>query len=95
MVDIPRPLFPLGQIVGTPPGLAALADAGENPTLYLERHCRGDWGDVDKHDAKVNDAAASSGERILSAYTLKTGVQIWIITEADRSVTTILLPNDY
>lgn len=95
MVDIPRPRFTLGQIVGTPPGLAALEDAGENPKLYLERHCRGDWGDVDKHDARANDAAVKNGERILSAYTLKTGVQIWIITEWDRSVTTILLPSDY
>jgi len=95
MVDIPRPMFPLGHIVGTPGGLAALEAAGENPKLYLERHCRGDWGIVDKHDAQVNASAVKHGDRIMSAYTLKTGVQIWIITEADRSVTTILLPSDY
>jgi hypothetical protein len=59
------------------------------------RHARGDWGDVDAHDKRANDAAVKQGTRIVSAYVLDDGTRVWIITEADRSSTTILLPEEY
>ena len=87
--------FQLGQTVATPGALEALADSNELPTSYIERHMQGDWGEVDEHDRKENELSLKQGFRLLSAYTLKSGVKIWIITEADRSVTTILLPSEY
>jgi hypothetical protein len=95
MVDIVRPKFRLGQVVATPAALAALADAKSHPKLYLDRHVVGDWGDVDKNDSRRNDEDLREGGRLLSAYNLPTGVKIWIITESDRSATTVLLPDDY
>ena len=62
---------------------------------YLVRHIAGDWGDVDEQDRSENELSLTHGFRLLSAYTLKTGTKIWIITEADRSVTTVLLPEEY
>lgn len=62
---------------------------------YLVRHAQGDWGDVCQEDKEANDEALKSGERLLSAYTLPDGEKIWIITEADRSSTTLLFPEDY
>ena len=61
----------------------------------IARHSAGDWGDVDPEDAKMNDAAVKSGCRIMSVYKLKDYLEIWAITEADRSSTTLLLPEDY
>lgn len=87
--------FQLGQIVATPGALAALAEAEANPLEYLQRHAAGDWGEVDAEDRKANNWSLKNGERILSAYTLPTGQRIWIITEADRSSSTILLPEEY
>jgi hypothetical protein len=87
--------FPLGSIVATPGALEALADSGEMPAPFLARHAAGDWGEVSAADWRANDDALRDGERLLSAYTLTTGVRIWIVTEADRSVTTILLPDEY
>ena len=74
---------------------AALEASGEASFEYLVRHMRGDWGEVDAQDAKENDLSVERGFRILSAYSLKNGVTIWIITEADRSSTCILLPEEY
>jgi len=89
-------LFLLGQTVATPGALAALSAANADGKLFLYRHARGDWGTVCKADAKENDRAVCTGERILSAYKLpRTDVTLWIITEADRSVTTLLLPEEY
>ena len=86
----------LGQVVATPGALEALADAGVFPMELLRRHHRGDWGTVDAHDKRMNDRAAKNGdERILSAYVLTDGTKVWIITEADRSSTCILLPEEY
>jgi hypothetical protein len=68
---------------------------GQTSTQCLLRHVVGDWGEVGAADWRANDRAIRDGDRILSAYTLKTGVRIWVITEADRSVTTILLPEEY
>jgi hypothetical protein len=89
------PRFPLGKVVGTPGALEALALAGNSAAEFLARHTRGDWGEVDAHDRKANDWSLDHEARILSAYTLSTGVKVWVITEADRSVTTVLLPEEY
>lgn len=90
-----RPLFPLGRIVATPGALAALAAAGEPAAKFIVRHARGDWGTVDAEDAMENDLSLRDGFRILSAYVTAKGERLWIITEADRSVTTLLLPEEY
>jgi hypothetical protein len=87
--------FPLGRVVATPGALAALQESGEEPTPYLQRHCGGDWGDVDEHDRNENEFSLEHGFRLLSAYTLKSGVKIWCISESDRSATTLLLPEEY
>jgi hypothetical protein len=92
---VPIPRFALGQVVATPAALAALEEAGQFPQEFLHRHMRGDWGELDEHDRTANELALRHGGRLLSAYTTKNGVRIWIISEADRSATTILLPSDY
>lgn len=89
------PRFRLGRIVATPGALAALEEAGQSADELLRRHVSGDRGCIDAEDQEANEAALEHGARLLSAYLLRTGVKCWIITEADRSVTTILLPEDY
>ena len=88
------PLFALGQIVATPTVLEHLEKHGINASDYLNRHVRGDWGDVPKSDAAENDFALNRRLRLLSAYTVAKE-RIWILTEADRSVTTLLFPSEY
>ena len=88
-------LFELGRIVATPGALQALEEAGQQPSVFLDRHVAGDWGELDDEDKRENDLSLRNGLRILSAYTTAAGEQIWIITEADRSATTLLLPNEY
>ncbi len=91
-----KPRFPLGQTRSTPGALAALEQADQSTAHYLARHHAGDWGDdLDPGDVQENELSLQQGFRLLSAYTLPTGVKIWIITEADRSTTTILLPSEY
>jgi hypothetical protein len=90
-----RRLFSLSQCVATPGALEALAAAGQTPKAFLDRHARGDWGEVDAEDKQANQDALRDGLRLLSAYRTSAGVRIWVITEADRSVTTILLPEEY
>lgn len=90
-----RKILPLGRMVATPGALHALAQAGENLLLYLARHASGDWGEVCPEDACANELARETGERILSVYRLREGTKLWIITEADRSSTCILLPEEY
>jgi hypothetical protein len=85
----------LGATHATPGVLAALEEAHQTPDEFLGRHEAGDWGEVCPEDWAENDLSLREGFRLLSAYTLKTGVKIWVITEADRSVTTILLPEEY
>ena len=89
------PLFRLGQVVATPGALEALQAAGQDPLDLLRRHQSGDWGEVPEEDKQENDFSVQQGFRILSAYTLTTGVKLWLITEWDRSVTTVLLPQEY
>ena len=93
----PRPeaRFPLGQIVATPGVLESLQVAGQLPIEFLSRHVCGDWGDLSSDDLAENTRSLKEGLRLLSAYHLHTGVKLWIITEADRSVTTLLLPEEY
>ena len=95
MIDKMKPLFDLGQVVATPGALEAFQEAGQSPAEFLSRHVRGDWGVVDEHDQQANTDALQDGSRILSAYVLTTGVKIWIITEADRSSSCCLLPEEY
>ena len=87
-------LFPLGRLVATPGALTALAAAGENPVWLLARHQSGDWGDVGLEDRRTNNRDLREGRRLLSAYDVG-GSRVWVITEADRSATTILLPAEY
>jgi hypothetical protein len=87
--------FPLGRVIATPGALRAMERAHQGPLAFLARHQAGDWGDIDPEDAGLNDRSLIDGTRLLSAYTLKTGVKIWLITEADRSQTTFLLPEEY
>lgn len=86
--------FPLGQIVATPGALELLDRAAVNASDLLQRHQRGDWGNVPPEDVAENEYAIVNGLRILSSYPLGE-CRIWIITEADRSVTTLLLPEEY
>jgi hypothetical protein len=87
----------LGKTYVSRGAFAAFVSAFEtdSPSTYLARHASGDWGDLDEHDRKANEYALEHGLRVLSAYTLSSGERIWVITEADRSMTTILLPEEY
>jgi hypothetical protein len=87
--------FPLGRVVATPGALEALADAGQSPEFFLEMHVAGNWGDVDAEDKNANDKALVDGSRIFSAYRTLKNKKLWIITEADRSSTCILKPDEY
>jgi len=84
----------VGQVVATPGALQLLEEAGEDLLSYLSRHCSGEWGDLDAHDRRENELSLEHGWRVLSSYAVGEKT-IWIITEADRSVTTILLPEEY
>ena len=89
-------LFSLGQVVATPGALALLAGAHANPAKFLARHQTGDWGEVPPEDARENELSVLRGLRILSSYQVgEGGERVWIITEADRSSTCILLPEEY
>lgn len=85
--------FPLGQTVITPKALDALVP--EDVRQALRRHAAGDWGDVGATDQAENELSLREGFRILSAYRDRNGTAFWIITEANRKLTTVLLPEDY
>jgi hypothetical protein len=87
-----NPRFALGRLVATPGALEALTDSSQAPAHFLGRHASGDWGDVGPEDRRLNDEALRDGTRILSVYHTAKGVKLWIISEADRSSTCILLP---
>jgi hypothetical protein len=89
------PRFRLGRVVATPGALAAFERTRANPVVFLSRHLSGDWGDLDPEDRAENELSVQHGFRILSAYSLPDGSRIWIVTEADRSSTCILLPIEY
>jgi hypothetical protein len=100
MVAFARPRFELGQVVATPTALQAIEDSGQTPSEFLDRHVRGDWGDLGPDDREANEVALQDGSRIFSAYNTTAGTKVWIITEAaddegQRASTTILLPEEY
>jgi hypothetical protein len=100
MIRVNRPLFRLGRIVATPGALEALEKAGQQAWGLLAQHVQGQWGDLSADDRLLNDEALKDGSRILSAYVLKTGQKVWVITEAEddggnRAATTLLLPDEY
>ena len=91
-----KPLFTLGRVVATPGALAAIGVSGDDLSTHFARHQSGDWGDIDTHDWRENQLSLEQGFRLMSAYTLSiTGVTIWVVTEANRSSTCILLPEEY
>jgi len=85
--------LPLGKVVATPGAIKLLLEAGEDPFDYLARHATGDWGDLCIFDRRQNEIALREGLRVFSSYETLAG-KVWIITEADGSVTTILLPEE-
>ena len=90
------PLFPLGRVVATPGAFSALAEASVGPLALLRRHASGDWGEVPDRDARENEFSVREGFRILSSYPVGgDGAKVWVITEADRSSTCLLLPEEY
>lgn len=89
------PLFPAGRVVATPGALALLEQVNKSPVEFLSRHFRGDWGDLCSEDKTENELSLKHGFRILSSYPISETEKLWIITEADRSVTTLLLPTEY
>lgn len=90
MSTVKTPLFPLGQVLATPGALGLGVHLGP----YLNLHKNGYWGDICKEDWQENDRSLKEGYRLFSAYETSAG-KIWIITEHDRSVTTVLLPEEY
>ncbi len=88
-----RPRFSLGRTVATPGALAELSM--EEVMRALARHAQGTWGDLSEDDRQANEQALKDGNRVLSAYHSVRGVKFWIITEWDRSATTVLLPEEY
>lgn len=100
MITVTTPKFQLGRLLITPGAQEALEATGESPLAFIfGRHAKSDWGDVDAEDSALNDEALKDGSRLLSAYHLKDGTKIWVITSAEsdngREATTILLPEEY
>lgn len=89
------PLFPLGQTYATPRALEALSEAEQEAAEFLHRHQHGDWSEMCEEDRRENQFSVDKRLRIFSAYRTSKGEKIWVITEADRSVTTLLLPSEY
>ncbi len=100
MIAVATPLFKPGSILASPACIHELERAGQNIWEFMARHIAGDWGIVDAEDAESNNESLKDGSRLLSAYLLKTGEKIWIITEAvddngRREASTAILPSDY
>ena len=87
--------FGLGLVVATPGALEVLGNLEVSPSELVERHASGDWGDVPSEDARENEYSLKYGLRLLSSYPLPGGKRVWILTEADRSSTCVLLPSEY
>lgn len=85
--------FPLGRLVATPNALESIPN--DEILVALRRHLVGDWGQMTVHDWEANELALTDGSRLFSVYRTRTGLKFWIITEADRASTTVLLPQDY
>lgn len=96
MSNLPTiPLFSAGQIVATPGALALLEQANRSALEFVVRHLRGDWGDLCQEDKSENELSLKHGFRLMSSYPITDTEKLWIITEADRSVTTLLRPAEY
>ncbi len=95
ILNEPKVLFLLGEVFLTIGVREILQEANESASEFLVRHQSGDYGDICKDDRKENELSVKEGFRILSAYKTSKGVKIWVITEADRSSTTVLLPSEY
>jgi hypothetical protein len=100
VIDVTKPLFRPGRVLATPEALEALEQAGQTVWELLAQHLQGQWGELSEEDRRLNDEAVKDGSRILSAYALKTGEKVWLITEAtddngNRAATTILTPEEY
>ncbi|WP_437191364.1 hypothetical protein [Planctomicrobium sp. SH527] len=100
MISVKQPLFYPGRIVATPAALESLEAAEQAAWEFIAKHISGDWGVVDDEDKESNNQSLKDGSRLLSAYLLKTGEKIWLITEAaddrgNREATTLLLPEEY
>ncbi len=96
MNTTPRKIsFPLGRLVCTPGAQRVFDEANQDMMSFLDRHAAGDWGEIPDEDVLENEYSFAEGFRLFSRYTLKTGTIVWIITEGNRSVTTILLPTEY
>lgn len=89
------PLFPLGQVLATPGALELLQSYQLSPLSFIQRHVVGDWGDICAEDQQVNADALQYGYRLMSVYEITPTEKLWVITEADRSCTTLLLPEEY
>src|SRR5262245_61903315 len=87
--------FPLGSMFLTPGALNAIVSAAQSPLDFFLPHAQGDWGELCAEDLSRNDHALIDGSRLFSAHRTRLGVRLWVITEADRSATTILLPEEY
>jgi hypothetical protein len=90
-----KPLFPLGRIVATPGAIDALTRANQWPDYFLNRHAWGDWGEIGNEDKAENEYSLQHGFRILSSYITPVGERLWVITEADRSSTIMIRPEEY
>ncbi|HEX5736035.1 MAG TPA: hypothetical protein VF131_24625 [Blastocatellia bacterium] len=88
-------LFSLGRVAATPGALEALERADQSPAEFLSRHQQGDWGHCSVEDRRENDFSVTRRLRLFSVYYTSAAEKLWVITEADRSVTTLLLPSEY
>lgn len=95
MISDCPPMFSLGLVVATPGAIGVLKASRQHASEFLDRHAHGDWGEVSRDDRALNDEALRTGARLVSSYHTSSGEQLWVITEADRSATTLLLPSEY
>jgi hypothetical protein len=91
MQQIVIPRFRVGWILITPGALVALVESQEDPRIFVSRHIEGDWGDVGPSEWAENEFAVRHGERLYSVYHTRHGRKLWVMTEANRCATTILL----
>ena len=87
--------LPLGRVVATGGAIDALVNAGDLPSQFIDRHERGDWGNVSEEHRRLNDDGAAIGGLVVSVYRTSAGADLWIVTEPDRSATTLTLPEEY
>ncbi|MBR9802479.1 hypothetical protein GYB59_12695 [bacterium] len=90
-----KPRFTLGSVVATPGALDAMQAAGQTAMELLQRHVVLDPGELDEEDQQTNEEAVTNGDRVFSSFLLKDGTKLWVITEADRSSTCLLLPDEH